>query len=257
MSTPMGQLGGGGGNLRVWRPPQIMGPLVAENLTPSDYSLLQSSGANLKKMFRDCIYDRQRYVSGTAVPTTQIVVFSTPVGQQKTVINSPATTYSATLIDTNVSQANQLPKGDIFVITSIQVKLEFVGAIDTTITSGEALVPTPTGTPPSVTNNMRCALYGGYIQLKLGPINYELGPLWQYPAGPYTLSGMAGAGISTTSSESFIQNGFGRPRECKPWHVIDPGRSFMILLQWIDAWTPQSLFYLTFILDGFRLTDVG
>jgi hypothetical protein len=248
---------GRGGGLRIFQPWQIMGPLVAENLTASDFALLQANNAQVKRAYRDTLYDRQRYVTGTAVPTGEIIVYSIPLGQQGNVINATATTYSKTQIDTNINQPNQLPKGDVFICTSIQVKLEFVGALDTTITSGEALVPTPTGTPPSVTNNMRCALYGGYIQMVIGPTNYESGPLWQFPAGPYAMSGMAGAGISTTSTESFIQNGIGHPRQCNPWHVIDPGRLFMIKLRWIDAWTPQTLFYLTFILDGIRLTDVG
>ena len=131
-----------------------------------------------------------------------------------------------------------------------------MGAIDTTITVGEALDPTPTGTPGSVTNNMRCASFGATIQLVIGNASYEYGPIWQFPAGPYAKSGFAGAGISTTSTESFIQNGLGRARMCNPWHVIDAGRQFLLRFNWRDAWTPRTLFYVTFILDGITLTAV-
>ena len=246
----------GPGSLKLFNPPQIMGPLVMENVAASDLQVLAQNNWQVKRMFRDTIYQRQRYVAGSVVPTNELTLFSTTLGNQMFVVNSTATSFQATQIDTNISQSNQLPKGDIFICTSIQIMLQFVGALDTTITAGEALVPTPVGTPPSVTNNMRCALTGGYVYLTIGSATYETAPIWAFPAGPYGLSGFAGAGISSTSTESFMQNTMGRARECRPWHVIDPGRLFSLKLRWIDAWTPQTLFYMTFMLDGFRLTDV-
>ena len=249
--------GRGGIGLKPFLPPNIFGPLVAENLTTQDYSLLQQNNFMLKRMFRDRIYERTRYISGTAVPTTPLTLFSHTLGGSATVINSSATSYSVTQIDTNITQANQLPKGDIFICTSMQAHVFIPGALDTTITNGEALNPTPTGTPPAVVNTMRCLIYGGFLALNIGPTQYEMSPIWAFPAGPYAISGMAGAGISTTSTESFVQNGNNVPVQCKPWHVIDPGRNFNVKLTWIDAWTPQTLFYLTILLDGFRLTDVS
>lgn len=236
--------------------PKVGGYLTTDYLSGADMALLGAAQGVLKRMYRDCKYDRQRYISGTAVPTTEFIIYSIPKGQTGAVANSSATTFTKTDIDTNMAVPNALPRDEVLICQSIQVLLEFVGAIDTTITNGEALNPTPTGTPGSVTNNMRCASFGATVQLVIGSAVYEYGPIWEFPAGPYAKSGFAGAGISTTSTESFIQNGIGRARMCNPWHVIDAGRQFLLKLNWRDAWTPQTLFYMTFILDGVTLTAV-
>src|SRR5215831_7268798 len=113
---------------------KIGGALTADYLDGQDLARLQSVQGVLKRMYRDCKYDRHRYISGTAVPTTEIIIYSVPRGQTGTVDNATASTFVKTDIDTNITVPNSLPRDEVFIVQSVQVLLEFVGAIDTTIT---------------------------------------------------------------------------------------------------------------------------
>src|SRR5215470_12143337 len=102
--------------LQLWDPAanqKVGGALTADYLTGADIAMLTAANGVLKRMFRHSVYDRRRYVSGTAVPTTEIIIFSVPRGQTGSVDNATGTTFTKTDIDTNIAVPNSLPRDEV------------------------------------------------------------------------------------------------------------------------------------------------
>jgi hypothetical protein len=240
--------------MQVLKLKQLLGPLSLDYIKPEDLAvLLQEAGMGVKTAYRDTIYDRDRYVASTAVPTQTRTFFSVPVGQTQAVANAAATTYTKTLIDTNVTTPNQLARGQIFIVQSIQIMVIFAGATDTTLSGGDTTDPTALAAV-SATNHMRAVALSADIRFVLGERPYESGPLWLFPS-EYGISGFAGGGAAN-NFESIAQNGFSRCRRCHPYHTIDAGRRFAIEFTWRNILTPARSFSLVAMLDGIRLTSV-
>src|SRR5215467_13994775 len=77
------------------------------------------NGKTVKSVLGFRLYDQFRFVAGTAVSTATFSFFQTPQGQTQAGQNF-TTTYTKTLIDTNMIQAGQLPKGQYFEVHSMQ-----------------------------------------------------------------------------------------------------------------------------------------
>lgn len=240
--------------LREFDPQGIYGPLTADLFTTEDLSLLAQKGMLLKRGYRDQLFDRHRIASASALPTSRVQFFAVLIGAQTSVDNASATVYAKQDHDTNISAANQLPRGELFIVQSFQVLFQIASAIDNTVTLGEILDPTPkaASTPISPANFIRAFAWAGNFALRIGAAIYEQGPPIFFPSF-YGFTGWAGTGTAL-NNESLAQNGFGRQRFCHPYHIIDEMRGFYSYVDWRDAFIPNNVFYLTVVLDGVHLT---
>jgi len=243
----------------LYRSQSILGPLSLDGMEQKDIQaiaqVMAEQGVGIKTAYRDCLYHRKRFIAGTSLATNSPTsFFGVAINQQDAVANAPATTYTATNIDTNITQQGQIAKGQTFVVMSVQLELITTGATFTTITNGDPTAPEALAAT-SATNFMRALRYAGFFSLTIGERQYERGLIADFPQGPYGAIGFAGGGLAT-NLESLVNNGLGRERKCSPFHVIDAGRLFAAQIQWQSALVPTNNFSIVARLDGVRFTSV-
>lgn len=170
------------------------------------------------------LYDTLRVDPGT-LPTRDFVFFTNPVNSQQGLFIA-GTQYTKQDIDVHqwITTGGQLSQGYEALIWEIGVQFHIVQATDATLqTTGNAL--NLTLDPGSVSdevddgvikmgNVMRAFQEGLFFSFFINQTNFELGPGWRFPAGPYGISGQ-NAIASAASAETFplgdgwANNGFG------------------------------------------------
>jgi hypothetical protein len=227
-------------------------------LQVTDSLLKATKGRPIADAFDYVIYDTLRYKPGAAVPTNTQRLFTSGVGQSVSVVNAAAETYQKDFFDTNMQDGNRLPRGQFFVVDSIQAIVTITGETDTTYpTSGAGTeLPTDTTGAAAITgsNLIRALLGQTYIQFWVGEKSYEEGPLFHFPSD-FGLSGFAGSGGSAnttaiTNTETVINNGFGRARQLVMQRLIPELVNFRVDLRHLQALTISRQLVIQILLRG-------
>ena len=238
--------------------PTPMGLQVTPNL------LKATGGKPIADAFDAVLYDRIRYKAGAAVPTTEQQLFTSGFGQSVSVVNAGSETYSKDKFDTNLQEGNRLPRGQFFVIDSIQAKVTISGETDTTYPTSGAGTEQPTDTTAAAaitgSNLLNAFLDQTYIQLWVGEKAYEEGTLDQFPS-QFGISGFAGSGgtASTTAilnTETILNNGFGQPRQLLMQRLIPELVNFRVTLRHLQAFTVSRQLAVKIMLKGILFRPV-
>jgi hypothetical protein len=206
------------------------------------------------------LYDSFRIKGGTAMTTIQMPtsLFAIPQGIQTSVINDGTQTYFKAFSDTNMIQAKQIPKGRLFQVNSLQIKVRTIGALPSISTSGNNVgLPTNGGfqtnfTPPF--SDLNTLLNQCFLRFHVGTKDYIEGTLDQFPSA-FGITG-AGMGAATTASlelwDGVAQNGFGQARLFTMPYFIPDLMNFQVDFFFYNQWTPASNydFVVYCILDG-------
>lgn len=249
-------------------------PSTLDYLDPRTASLVAEAmranpGLQLKSFYGERLYDTARVQSGTALTAQDINLFSVPQGNQTTEVNG-TTAYTKTKLDTNMTVSRQLPAGQLAWITSIQIRVLFVGSLDDSVQTGANLgLANAPGTNTSLAaaddvvavTNMQAILESFVITFQYNQTNFESGPLYLFPTR-YVVSGVAGAVniaavndqvIATNSiiqNETVLNNGMGIVWTLPIVRKIEPLYQFNVLLQPINLFTPNRNFRIQCILEG-------
>jgi len=216
--------------------------------------------ADLSDAFDDIIYDTFRFKAGQAAPGAPLRAFQVGVGGQGVVANATTETYQKTDSDTNMVTQGILPRGQFFMAESLQALIEFPGETDTTYPTSGAGAEEPTDTTPlttfSPTNFITALLFQLYLKLRIGDKDYENGPAIFFPSD-YGVSGFSGAAgvlaaAANTSSNTIVNNGYGRARKFLMEHEIPELVSFFVEMKFLQALTIPRQFNLRILLHGVR-----
>lgn len=216
-----------------------------------------SGGMVLKDCYGERLYDTVRVKAGTVLPTNEFRFFTTPLGQQTTVLNS-ASTYAKTKLDTNLQQASQIQKGRYFEVISLQVRVIDTGAISTAFGSsgpGTELVTSPAAAATvSGAQEEKTIIESLIVTYEQDNRTYESGKAVFFPSC-YGMSGFAGAGVgggnaAVTDAFAVINNGFGRYYKLPVIRAIDGLRQFSVIGQFGYPWTPVNNFNIEVCLEG-------
>lgn len=245
---------------------------VVGRITPEQAAAM--AGVDVKQVLDDTLYDTKYFVAGTALTSADIGFFSVPLNSQDSVVNSPAVTYAKTPMNTNMTQAGQLERGQMFMVESIQVVVSVPGNFDLTNQgSGNTTLPATLPTSAVQTNatagvlsaNLATAiLKAGVGKLKVGSNFFENGPLIQFPSefgvttsGTSAFTGTAVAAVTTVPSDVVSNNGFGFPRILRFPRIIEAGQNFSWTVNFFNLFTPSRNFEIQTVLKGFRFRDVS
>lgn len=206
------------------------------------------------------IYDTFRYKAATAMPTGEARFFQNGIGADVGIANAPTERYAKTRFDTNMEDGIRLQRGEVMVVDTIQMCVEFSGSTDTTYPTSGAGAEEPTNTTAaaaiSSSNAISAICFQGYIQFTVGNKDYERGQLIQFPS-EFGFSGWAGAGSGATTAvnaientEAHVNNGFGQCRFLRWPRMIPSLTNFYVSLFWLQAFTNPRQFNLRCYLGG-------
>lgn len=250
-------------------------PSTLDGITAQMINQILSSGKypglTLKSFYGERLYDTARVAAGTALPTSEFQLFSNPFGSQQTEING-TTQYTKTLIDTNMTNARQLPAGQFAWITSIQVRCTLTGQLDDTTQTGNNLgLANAPGTGSTAVagddvigvNLIQAALESFIIKFNYAGTDFERGPLFLFPSR-YGISGVAGgfmyvpttAGTGIGQNEAIFNNGFGGVYTLPCVRQIDSLYQFAVALQAFNNFVPTRNFRIQVILEGLGAKSV-
>lgn len=245
---------------------------VIGRVTPEQAAAM--AGVDVKQVLDDTLYDTKYFVAGTALTSSDIAFFSVPQNNTDSVVNSAAVTFQKTPMNTNLTQAGQLERGQMFMIESIQVMVSVPGNFDLTVqASGNTTLPATLPTSAVITNatagvisaNLAAAiLKAGVGKLKVGSNFFENGPLIQFPcefgvstSGTSAFTGTATAAVVTVPSDVTSNNGFGFCRYLRFPRIIEAGQNFQWIVNFFNLFTPSRNFEVQTVLKGFRFRDVS
>lgn len=204
------------------------------------------------------IYDTFRYKAATAMPTSEARFFQNGIGAQVGIANAATEQYQKTRNDTNLDDGVRLQRGEVMIVDTIQILVEFSGSTDTTYPTSGAGAEEPTDTTAaaaiSSSNAISAICFQGYIQFTVGNKDYERGQLIQFPS-EFGFSGWAGSGNSAstsaiTSTEAHVNNGFGQCRFLRWPRMIPSLTNFYVSLFWLQGFTNPRQFNLRCYLGG-------
>lgn len=160
------------------------------------------------------LYDYQTYAQAGQ---TSLNFFQTPLGQN-----------SKTIVDTNMQLAGQLPTGQKFLVTGIQV--DFMGGNVASATG--AIVA-------ANTNDMKIVGEGGALTFTIGVKNYyQAAPLKRFPAAQYVCGDFAISDTTTAAASRVTKIELpkfgGMPCNINPV-MIPSTESFGVALTWPTA----------------------
>jgi len=201
--------------------PQL--PTVLDNINPAYYqqiaAFIAAQGGRLASVAGVVLYDTVRVDAGV-LTTKDFVFFQNPVGVTQGLFVA-GTQYAKKEIDVHpwVSNGGQLSQGYEALIWSIGVQFHTVAAPDATLNTGDSINLTLTPgvlsgeavTAVQQANVMRAFQEGLFFKLFVNQTDFESGPGWRFPAGPYGSGGGIGlAGVAAAPlADGTITNGFG------------------------------------------------
>jgi len=205
--------------------PQL--PTTLDMINPAYYqqiaNFIVNKGGRLASVAGVVLYDTVRVDAG-ALTTKDFVFFQNPVGATQGLFVA-GTQYAKQEIDIHpwVSNGGQLSTGYEALIWSIGVQFHIVAAKDATLATGNALGLTldpgavtteATGDLAKLANVLRAFQEGIFFKLFVNQTDFESGPGWRFPAGPYGGSGFAAMASAATApafmqGDGVINNGFG------------------------------------------------
>lgn len=223
-------------------------------------------GANPADALDWYIYDTLRFKAATAMPTQPLKFFGLGIGQDAGIANASTERYTKTLSDTNLVDGYRLQRGEVMIVDTIQICVEFSGSTDTTYPTSGAGAEEPTNTTAaaaiSSSNAISAICFQGAITFTVANKDYENGQLIQFPS-EFGFSGWAGAGSGATTAvnaientEAHVNNGFGRPRYLRFPRMIPALTNFFVTLLWLQAFTNPRQFNLRCYLGGVLYRNV-
>lgn len=273
MFNPTANIGFGGGVL----PQSTMDNPVLNQIMWATIADAAKKGIQLtpKSFFGQRLYDTARVASGTALTATPFQLFVNPIGSQQTEVNG-TTQYTKSPIDTNMTNARQLPAGEVAWITSIQVRCLIVGSLDDSAQTGANLgLANAPGTNTSlaaaddiVAGTLAQAFYESiHLQFNYFNTAFENGPLYLFPSR-YGITGVAGAVVnamvndqiiatnSIVQNETLINNGFGFVYTLPVVRQIDSLYTFNVTLTPYNTFTPTRNVRIQVILEGLGMKSM-
>lgn len=233
------------------------------------------ANVDVKQQMDWTLYDTKYFVAGTALPTSQITFFSAQIGSQDVVANSTGVAFTKTEADTNITQPNQLERGQIFICRSIQAQVTEPGNFSLTVQATQNTTLELTGPTSAIataatggviiSNLVFNYLTRGVIKLKVGTNFFESGPLSHFPS-EFGISGYASTAATglqanapaavTVPNEAVANNGFGRGRYIIPRTILG-GQNFGVGLVFPVSFTPSRNSQIQIILRGTLYRDVS
>lgn len=218
------------------------------------------AGKRIADAFDFVLYDTLRFKAGAATPVNDLFMFTSGINQSVPVANAGSESYLKTLADTNFQDGNRLPRGQFFIVDSIQAMVQFTGSTDTTYPTSGVGTEEPTDTTPaaaiSSSNLITAILFQSYLTFKVGEKEYEQGPLYQFPSD-FGVSGFAGSGSSSSATvnniintEVVVNNGFGHCRTLAIQREIPELVNFNVKINFIQALTISRQWNLRILLRG-------
>lgn len=252
-------------------PPSTLDGLNAQLIQQILSDTQRYPGLTYKSFYGERLYDTARVAAGTALPTSEFQLFANPFGSTQTEING-TTQYSKTLIDTNMTNARQLPAGQYAWITSIQVRCTLTGQLDDSVQTGANL---GLANAPGLGNTLvaaddviavnliQAALESFIIKFNYAGTDFEKGPLYLFPSR-YGVSGVSGgfayipgtAGTTIAQNETIFNNGFGGVYTLPVVRQIDSLYQFNVALQAFNNFVPTRNFRIQVILEGLGAKSV-
>lgn len=266
MMNPVSQVNFGGGI-----PPSTLDGFDAKTMALIQNAMKQYPQLTLKSFYGERLYDTARVAAGTALTSSEFPLFANPVGGQQTELNGN-TLYTKSLLDTNMTNARQLPAGQYAWITSIQCQVTVSGSLDNTTQTGAnlGLANDPgigsnivAGDDVQAVNLAQAALEGIIIKFLYNQTEFEKGPLKLFPTR-YGMSGFSGnaayipgtAGTTIMQNETVVNNGFGFVYTLPVVRQIDSLYQFGVNLQALNTFTPTRNFRIQVILEGLGAKSV-
>lgn len=188
-------------------------PTTLDQINPSYYqqiaNFIAANGGRLASICGVELYDTLRVDPGT-LPQRDFIFFQNANGQQQALFVS-GTAYTKQEIDISpwIVGGGQLAKGYEALIWQITVQFTVLQSPDATLqTTGNflnlALDPGLGAPIEHMGNLMRAFQESTYFVLYVNQTNFEDGPGWRFPAGPYGISGDVGS-----ATDGWANNGVG------------------------------------------------
>lgn len=252
-------------------PPSTLDGFDAKTMALIQNAMKQYPGLTLKSFYGERLFDTARVTAGTALNSSEFPLFANPVGGQQTELNG-STLYTKSLLDTNMTNARQLPAGQFAWITSIQVRVIIAGSLDNSVQTGANL---GLANDPGLGNQIvaaddvqavnlaQAALESIILRFNYNQTEFEKGPLYLFPT-KYGMSGFSGnaayipgtAGTTIMQNETVINNGFGMVYTLPVVRQIDSLYQFGVSLQALNTFTPTRNFRIQVILEGLGAKSV-
>lgn len=266
MMNPVSQVGFAGS-----LPPSTLDGFDTKTMALIQQAMKQYPGLTLKSFYGERLFDTARVAAGTALNSAEFPLFANPVGGQQTELNG-TTLYTKSSLDTNMTNARQLPAGQFAWITSIQVRVIISGNLDDTTQTGANLgLANAPGIGSTLVaaddvlavNLAQAALESIVLKFQYNQTIFEQGPLYLFPTR-YGMSGFSGtaayvpgtAGTTIMQNETVVNNGFGLVYTLPVVRQIDSLYQFGVTLQALNTFTPTRNFRIQCILEGLGAKSV-
>ena len=205
-------------------------PTTLDNINPGYYNqiaafIASKPNSRLASFSGLVLYDTLRIDAGV-LPTRDFTFFTNPVNSQQGLFVAN-TQYTKQDIDVHqwITTGGQLSQGYEALVWEIGVHFHIVGSLDNSVQgSGNfinlALDPGTAATVAATdatlsANVMRAFQESLFFSFFINQTNFELGPGWRFPAGPYGISGYNALAHSTAQialgvfTDGAANNGFG------------------------------------------------
>lgn len=187
-------------------------PTTLDQINPAYYqqiaNFIAANGGRLASICGVELYDTLRIDAGT-LPLRDFVFFQNALGQQQQLFIS-GIPYTKAEIDVSpwIVGGGQLAKGYEALIWQITVQFAIVAGNGTLQTTGNfnnlALDPGAPAASINLGGYMRAFQQSLYFALFVNQTQFEDGPGWRFPSGPYGISGDTGG-----QDDGWVNNGFG------------------------------------------------
>jgi hypothetical protein len=204
-------------------------PTTMDKINPNHYNAIKQfidkfPQARLASFSGLVLYDTLRIDAGV-LPSREFVFFQNGLGQQQGLFVA-GTGYAKQGIDIHpwITQSGQLSLGYEALIWSIGVQVHLVSSLDESVQSSGnfvnlaldpgAITAEAATDPIKMANALRAYQESLFFRFFINSTDFELGPLWRFPAGPYGQSGFASMCSGATApafavTDGAVNNGFG------------------------------------------------
>lgn len=214
-------------------------------LNEADFANSRVTNPAQSEIIRNTLYDTLLY---PAAGITQLLFFSSQIGQGVTTALGATAGTAKTYHDTNMTTANALPSGAAFVIESVEV-LFLPGSVNTANTYTPATVGIFSVAVAAVTfapiNDINTFYQSGLLELNILQKNYlREEPLLKFPPKcVLQVDGfLAGTAAAGTVGGAGLAKATGRPYYVEPKILLQPAVNFEVKLTWPGAVATPSTF---------------
>ena len=214
-------------------------------LNEADFQNSRVTNPAQSEIIRNTLYDTLLY---PAAGITQLLFFSSQIGQGVTTALGATVGTAKTYHDTNMTTANALPSGAAFVIESVEV-LYLPGSVSTANTYTPATLglfnAAVAATLFHPLNDINTFYQSGMLELNILQKNYlREAPLMKFPPKcVLEVNGFFSATLAAgTGAGAGLAKNTGRPYYVEPKILLQPAVNFEVKLTWPGAVAPPSGF---------------